>query len=163
MKLVFNIQIVTLANVSTFVNTKISSSCLARLTIITQSRFCAVKKHFLTLPTSHSRCLALFCSEDFTLTVHTCVLEEDPSCKYSHNYKKPFPDCCNQFCQSIVQLDSDFWRVLNWNKADLIVIVLALLYYGVSIRGRDLTSSLESHNFCMSPWRVPVKSQILLV
>lgn len=57
-----------------------------------------------TADSNNTKCLAIFCSEDFTLTVHTCTLIEDPSCTYGHNYNKPFPDCCNQFCQSIVQL-----------------------------------------------------------
>ncbi|CRL05051.1 CLUMA_CG018071, isoform A [Clunio marinus] len=58
-----------------------------------------------TADSNNSKCLAIFCSEDFTLTVHTCIHEEDPTCSYTHNYKKPFPDCCNQFCQSIIQLN----------------------------------------------------------
>ncbi|KAG5673071.1 hypothetical protein PVAND_003146 [Polypedilum vanderplanki] len=60
-----------------------------------------------TADANNTKCLAIFCGDDYTLTVHTCNQEEDPtmSCKFSHNYKKPYPDCCNQFCQSITQLD----------------------------------------------------------
>lgn len=54
---------------------------------------------------NNTKCLAIFCSEDFTLTVHTCTQEYDPTCTFGHNYLKPFPDCCNRFCQTIVQLD----------------------------------------------------------
>jgi hypothetical protein len=58
-----------------------------------------------TADSNNTKCLAIFCSEDFTITVHTCIHEEDPTCTYTHNYRKAFPDCCNQFCQSIVQLN----------------------------------------------------------
>lgn len=56
---------------------------------------------------NNTKCLAVFCSDDFTLTVHTCQHEVDPTnfCKFTHNFKKPFPDCCNKFCQSIVQIN----------------------------------------------------------
>jgi Single domain von Willebrand factor type C len=61
----------------------------------------------LLADTNNTKCIAVFCSEAFTLTIHTCVHEEDPSgsCTYTHNYQKVFPDCCNNFCQSIVQLN----------------------------------------------------------
>lgn len=58
-----------------------------------------------TANSNNTRCLAVFCSEDFTITVHTCLHEVDPACTYTHNYKQPFPDCCNKFCQSITQLN----------------------------------------------------------
>lgn len=57
-----------------------------------------------TADSNNTKCLAVFCSEDFTITVHTCLVEFDPMCTYNHNFKLPFPDCCNKFCQSIVQL-----------------------------------------------------------
>lgn len=53
---------------------------------------------------NNTKCIAVFCSADFTITVHTCHKEEDSSCSYTHNYNKPFPECCNQFCSSITQL-----------------------------------------------------------
>lgn len=47
--------------------------------------------------------------DEFFFYHFRCHELKDSSCKgkYGHNYKKPFPDCCNQFCQSIVQLDDD--------------------------------------------------------
>ena len=58
-----------------------------------------------TASNNNSKCISIFCNEDYSIEVQTCEVEVNPKCKPSHNFRKPFPDCCNQFCQSITQLD----------------------------------------------------------